>query len=213
RARAVRVRRLRRRGEHRVPDHPVRPARRRDVERGGRAAALPGSPRRLLGAGSDEGEGPPAPVPGRGARSGQRASRLTRLSRGPRAVHAFPFKSGPRSTDESPVTNRAAPRRDLHTAALVAGWLLAAAAGLFGLLRYGHAPGAAGLAPAAWPDDCGLARAPDRPTLLLFAHPRCPCTVASVHELARLVADVGGAIGGHVLFTRPAGVDDDFTDT
>jgi hypothetical protein len=41
------------------------------------------------------------------------------------------------------------------------------------------------------------------PTLVMFAHPRCPCTRASLGELERLVAEVGGALRVHVLFHRP----------
>lgn len=39
-----------------------------------------------------------------------------------------------------------------------------------------------------WPDDSRLALAVDRPTLLFFLHPYCPCSRASLGELERLVA-------------------------
>lgn len=40
------------------------------------------------------------------------------------------------------------------------------------------------------PVDSGIVLAGDRPTLLFFIHPRCPCTRASVRELERIL---GGA--------------------
>jgi hypothetical protein len=41
------------------------------------------------------------------------------------------------------------------------------------------------------------------PTLLLFAHPHCPCTRATLAELARLLAHHRGQANVHVLFYRP----------
>jgi hypothetical protein len=38
-----------------------------------------------------------------------------------------------------------------------------------------------------WPSATSLTLANDRPTLLFFVHPRCPCTRASVHELERIL--------------------------
>jgi hypothetical protein len=40
----------------------------------------------------------------------------------------------------------------------------------------------------AWPVDTNLQLAKDRPTLLLFMHPRCPCTRASLRQLERILA-------------------------
>lgn len=41
----------------------------------------------------------------------------------------------------------------------------------------------------AWPDESQLSMAEDRPTVLLFLHPRCPCSVASLTELERAIAE------------------------
>jgi hypothetical protein len=46
-----------------------------------------------------------------------------------------------------------------------------------------------------WPTSSRISRADDRPTLLFFIHPRCPCTRASVAEIERLLA-------GHSLTER-----------
>jgi len=42
-----------------------------------------------------------------------------------------------------------------------------------------------------WPKGTGLELAQDRPTLLFFMHPRCPCTRASVRELERTLLSAG----------------------
>ena len=95
-------------------------------------------------------------------------------------------------------------------------WLLAVGAGLRIIWRYENAPGAAGASPADWPADSAVPRAPDRATLILLAHPRCPCTRASIGELALLMARCRGdgrshgtaprpRLTAYVLFVRPAG--------
>ena len=66
--------------------------------------------------------------------------------------------------------------------------------GGFGVLNvYASTPGAAGAAPDAWPEQAG---APDatRPTLVFFAHPGCPCTLASTEELHRLATHCVGKL-------------------
>lgn len=68
---------------------------------------------------------------------------------------------------------------------------------------YSNTPGPAYAAPESWPGLAGVELAEKQPTVLMFAHPRCPCTVASLHELERLVAQVGGRISGAVFFYRP----------
>jgi hypothetical protein len=47
----------------------------------------------------------------------------------------------------------------------------------------------------------------------MFAHPRCPCTRASVEELNRLLAQSNGRIDAHVLFFRPPNYPADWSHT
>ncbi len=42
-------------------------------------------------------------------------------------------------------------------------------------------------------------------TLVMIAHPRCPCTRATLGELARLMAKAQGRLKTYVLFIRPEG--------
>lgn len=52
------------------------------------------------------------------------------------------------------------------------------------------------------------ASADGRHRLLMFAHPRCPCTTASLKELARVMASANGKVEATVYFFCPADADD-----
>jgi len=88
---------------------------------------------------------------------------------------------------------------------LVVTWALLVAFGMKALLDYQVRPGAAAQAPATWPAASAIARTAGTPTLVLLAHPRCPCTRATLGELERLVADTRGALDVTVLFVIPRG--------
>jgi hypothetical protein len=82
-------------------------------------------------------------------------------------------------------------------------WLAAVSFGLYQLWRYENGPGLTAEAPAHWPAGSQIRPAPDRATLIMFAHPHCPCTRASVGELALLMARCQGRLTANVLFFRP----------
>ena len=67
-------------------------------------------------------------------------------------------------------------------------WAAAVAIGWRLILDYEFKPESPNLAVATswWPADTSLMIAPNRPTLLFFVHPKCPCTRASLAELERL---------------------------
>jgi hypothetical protein len=50
----------------------------------------------------------------------------------------------------------------------------------------------------------------DKLTLVLFAHPHCPCTRASLHELDDLLAETQNRVSVTVVFTIPEGVPADW---
>jgi hypothetical protein len=107
---------------------------------------------------------------------------------------------------------RASTRR-LTTALVTLAWLACVGTGIAWITRYKSRPGAQADAPQRWPAESAIARATDRPTLVMLAHPRCPCTRASIGELAELVTRVGERISAKVLFVAPEGVDPSWTDT
>jgi len=85
-----------------------------------------------------------------------------------------------------------------------AAWLLAVAGGFAMVWRYKSTPGAQGaVSPERWPAGSAVGRSPDRATLLLFAHPRCTCTRASLAELARILARFHDRLEARVLFWTP----------
>jgi hypothetical protein len=89
--------------------------------------------------------------------------------------------------------------------AAIIGWLLAVVAGLLTLTAYDTAPGIAATPPSVWPADSRLARDGGRSTLVLVLHPHCPCSRASVDELARLMPAFGDRVRVHVLMVAPDG--------
>lgn len=86
-------------------------------------------------------------------------------------------------------------------------WLVLVLAGASYLMIYETTPGTEEKTPRTWPAASPLALAPNRPTLVMFAHPRCPCTRASIGELAVLMAQCQGKVAAHVLFLRPEGAE------
>jgi len=86
-------------------------------------------------------------------------------------------------------------------------WLGVTLAGLKWLLDYQSRPGEPAHPPAIWPAASTLAREPRRATLLLLAHPHCPCTRATLSELERLMAAAGDRLRCEVVFVIPPGRD------
>ncbi len=99
---------------------------------------------------------------------------------------------------------------------IVAGtvWFLTVSAGVAFLWNYENTPGAAAAAaPDQWPANSQIQRATDRATLVMMVHPHCPCTRASVGELARLMAQTQGRVTAYVLFNKPLSLSKDWEQT
>jgi hypothetical protein len=71
------------------------------------------------------------------------------------------------------------------------------------LLTYQNSPGKVDHVSSAWPANSSVQLATDRPTLVMIAHPKCPCTRASIAELAQVMARVPGKVRSYVLFYTP----------
>lgn len=103
-------------------------------------------------------------------------------------------------------------RKFLLTSCLGLAWIFGVAFGIRVVLNYDTAAGAVGTVPVHWPAKSAIQLAPDRMTLVMFAHPRCPCTRATMGELAKIMAEAQGKLSGHVVFYWPndsaAGWDD-----
>jgi hypothetical protein len=107
---------------------------------------------------------------------------------------------------------RQPPKRILSTSLFAIIWVAAVAFGLRVLFHYENAPGRVGALPSIWPAT-QIERATDRPTLVMLAHPRCPCTAASVGELAQIMARLQGKVAAYVLFVKPKEAGTDWEET
>jgi hypothetical protein len=101
----------------------------------------------------------------------------------------------------------------LATALFATAWIGALSLGLGALLNYESAPGREGSVPSRWPVDSKIQLAANDQTLVMLAHPRCPCTRASVSELAQIMARVQGKVHAYVLFLKPQNSGPDWDDT
>jgi hypothetical protein len=111
---------------------------------------------------------------------------------------------------------RSVPLRVRHegfVTCLWAVWLLATVSGMAILWNYSSAPGIGADPPRAWPSESSLQPPTQRPSLLMFAHSRCPCTRASIGELDRLMARCEGRVDARVLFFVPRGEADAWAQT
>ncbi len=89
--------------------------------------------------------------------------------------------------------------------ALGIAWLTLVVLGLAALARYSYTPGDSGIPGARFPTGSPITSTSGRATLVLLAHPQCPCSRASIEELSKLMAHATGRLDAHVLFLRPDG--------
>lgn len=101
----------------------------------------------------------------------------------------------------------------IATAALAAAWIGGLSLGFRALETYENTPGSTGVVPESWPQTSAIKHATDRPTLVLFAHPLCPCTRATLGELAEIMAAAEGKLSAFVVFLKPDDTGADWDDT
>ncbi len=85
---------------------------------------------------------------------------------------------------------------------LFAGWGIAVATGCLILQAYAASPGAAVRTLSTWPKASEIPLDARRPTLLMFLHPLCPCSGASVDELGEILARSGNRVAAHAVILR-----------
>jgi hypothetical protein len=100
------------------------------------------------------------------------------------------------------------PRRaHVLMAAAIATWLLTIGTGLGMLWAFADRPGPPAAVQAMWPARTGLTRNTRGPVLVLFLHPQCACSRATVAELARLLARAPAPAAIYALIYRPVEAD------
>lgn len=93
-------------------------------------------------------------------------------------------------------------------------WISLVVGGSVYLTQYVNTPAAEnGSYPRTFPPESRIVPDGTHPTLIFFAHPKCPCTRASLRELARLMTNVNGKLQVYVVFIRPQGEGDEWTET
>jgi hypothetical protein len=92
-------------------------------------------------------------------------------------------------------------------------WLLVIGAGLWTLWVYENTSGKLAQPPPQWPANSRIQPSPEHATLVVLAHPHCPCTRATIEELASIMAHSQGRLTAYVLFLKPAGFAEDWEQT
>jgi hypothetical protein len=92
-------------------------------------------------------------------------------------------------------------------------WGLGIASGVMCALAYQYTPAERGLAHSHWPAATSCVLASDRPTLIMFVHPRCPCSRASLSELELLTTHCAGRLDAQVLFLQPPALPTDWVES
>jgi hypothetical protein len=82
-------------------------------------------------------------------------------------------------------------------------WIPAVGMGVRTLLLYANTPGQSAAPSPDWPSGTSIQLARARATLVVFAHPQCPCSRATMGELAQIVAHAHGKLDAYVFFYAP----------
>jgi hypothetical protein len=83
-------------------------------------------------------------------------------------------------------------------------WIALLIAGVVATAAWENRRGSWDVSPSRFPPTSSLTLARHRFTLLLFAHPSCPCTLAAMHELERILSRRDDRISAQVILSSPA---------
>jgi hypothetical protein len=96
---------------------------------------------------------------------------------------------------------------------LLLAWCCCTAAGVGVMVAYETTPASTLNADHHWPAESKLVRDSERPTLLMFVHPRCPCSRASLAELAILASECHSDVSLYTIFVLPVGFQEGWEQT
>jgi hypothetical protein len=85
-------------------------------------------------------------------------------------------------------------------------WVSLILLGSFILAREEYTPVPLSSIAPTFPPGSALRLAANEPTLILFAHPLCPCTEATLHELNELLTDTSNKVSVVIVFSIPTGL-------
>jgi hypothetical protein len=105
------------------------------------------------------------------------------------------------------------PRKLLRPLIVFPLWGILVGVGFWSLWGYETAAGQVHPAATTLPANAVAAPEKQRPTLMMTVHPGCPCSRASMTELARLMTHAKGRLNAYVIFSQPPGFTEDTTKT
>jgi hypothetical protein len=82
-------------------------------------------------------------------------------------------------------------------------WIPAVGVGAHSLLDYANTPGRLATPPAEWPSGAISHLESNLPTLVVFVHPHCGCSQATLDELAQIMARCRGRARAYVYVYAP----------
>jgi hypothetical protein len=86
-------------------------------------------------------------------------------------------------------------------------WAVLSVSGFLALWQYALKPGETSQTLQQWPEKSGLSHSREKPQLVLFVHPRCPCSKATLAEVAEITAVVGKRLHTQIVFVLPGNTD------
>lgn len=86
---------------------------------------------------------------------------------------------------------------------VVSVWVILIGCAFTALLAYHNIPGRRSDHAMVWPVNKSIKLDTQRPNLLVFIHPQCPCSVATLSELARIQSICGTRLNTKVVFYSP----------
>jgi hypothetical protein len=98
-------------------------------------------------------------------------------------------------------------------AAVVLIWIIAVGGGMTRMWRYASQPGEAARPPVTWPVASHLHHNQGQLTLVMFVHPHCTCSRATIGELAKLMARSANRVQAFVIFVQPPKVAESWSET
>ncbi|HEX2897860.1 MAG TPA: hypothetical protein VHP63_07415 [candidate division Zixibacteria bacterium] len=92
-------------------------------------------------------------------------------------------------------------------------WLILVTSLTVGMINYANSPGKGPKPPKKWPKNIQLALFEDQSTIMLFAHPHCPCTKATLGELEEIMARCQSLASAYVVLIWPVETGRDWVQT
>ena len=93
---------------------------------------------------------------------------------------------------------------DTRPVIVVAAWAVSVVVGVGAMVKYQSTPGKVGVAPHL----IACMKSPKKGQLLVFLHPQCECSIATVDELQRMMTHAHGALATSIYFYKPSSAPD-----